>query len=55
MSFVIKGTIRPIRAHNRERAEEALNNFVYGCLNKPFDLEGVLRLLKEIRERRQTA
>jgi two-component system response regulator HydG len=38
-----------------ELVEEALNNSAYACLYKPFDMEEVLRLLNEIRERRLTA
>ena len=38
-----------------ELIEEALNNSAYACLYKPFDMEEVLGLVNEIRERRQTA
>jgi len=38
-----------------ELVEEALNNSAYACLYKPFDMEEVLGLVNEIRERRQTA
>jgi DNA-binding NtrC family response regulator len=32
--------------------EEALNNDAYACLNKPFDVEKMLRLIEEIQERK---
>jgi two-component system response regulator HydG len=38
-----------------ELVEEALNNSAYACLYKPFDMEEVLGLVNEIRERRQRA
>jgi len=43
-------------AYRQEAAdliEEALNNNVYTCLYKPFDMEEVLRLVSEICERKQ--
>ena len=43
------------RQEMAELVEEALNNSAYACLYKPFDMEAVLRLLNEIRERRLTA
>ena len=43
------------RQEMAELAEEALNNSAYACLYKPFDMQEVLRLVNEIRERRQTA
>ena len=45
-----------ITAYRQEMAdlvEEALNNNAYTCLYKPFDVEEVLRLVSEIRERQQ--
>ena len=42
-------------AYRQEMAdlvEEALNNHAYSCLYKPLDMEEVLRLIDEIRERK---
>jgi DNA-binding NtrC family response regulator len=35
--------------------EEALRNHPYTCLHKPLDIEELLRLLEEIRERKRKA
>ena len=47
--------ITAYRQEMAELVEEALNNSAYACLYKPFDMEEVLRLVNEIRERRQKA
>ena len=47
--------ITAYRQEMAELVEEALNNSAYACLYKPFDMEEMLRLVGEIRERRQKA
>jgi two-component system response regulator HydG len=41
------------RQEMADLVEEALNNHAYTCLYKPLDMEDVLRLVDEIRERKQ--
>lgn len=43
------------RQEMAELVEEAISNSAYACLYKPFDMQEVLGLVNEIRERKQTA
>ena len=43
------------RQEMAELLEEALNNYAYACLYKPFDMEEILRLVNEIWKKKQEA
>ena len=43
------------RQEMAELLEEALNNYAYACLYKPFDMEEILRLVNEIWKKKQKA